>query len=267
MSQTIENGHPVWAPDDRIYFHSTRNGDQSIYSVDADGHDPLRVTTGEGSERSIAWARDGSTAEFMASVDGQPFAIYRLQPDGAGEPFVVRPGHDWDPVWSPDGRHIVWMATSEGGDHDLYSIDTAGGEPRRHTDGVGMEASADFDPDGEHLVYLARRDGQNDIYEKKPDGSGRRNLTRNPAEDNGPRISPDGSRIVFFSNRDGDFEIYVMNRDGSSQTRLTRSPGKDVYPSWSPDGASISFESDRSGASQIYRMSSDGTDLRQLTGQ
>ena len=46
------------------------------------------------------------------------------------------------------------------------------------------------------------------------DGSGKRNLTRNPARDGSPSWSPDGRRIAFVSNRDGRLEAHVMNADG-----------------------------------------------------
>ena len=56
------------------------------------------------------------------------------------------------------------------------------------------------------------------------DGSGQRNLTRNPARDCAPAWSPDGRKIAFASQRDGNAEVYVMNADGSGQRNLTRSP-------------------------------------------
>ena len=64
-----------------------------------------------------------------------------------------------------------------------------------------------------------------EVYVMNADGSGKRNLTRNPGND-GPRgwganWSPDGRKITFVSDRDGAYEVYVMNADGSGQRRLT----------------------------------------------
>jgi Tol biopolymer transport system component len=67
-----------------------------------------------------------------------------------------------------------------------------------------------------------------------PDGSGRRNLTRDPGHDSAPSWSPDGRKIAFTTKRDGNFEVYVMNADGSEQQNLTRNPAPDRSPIWSP---------------------------------
>jgi TolB protein len=53
------------------------------------------------------------------------------------------------------------------------------------------------------------------------DGSGKRNLTRHPAQDGRSSWSPDGRRIAFISDRDGRLEAHVMNADGSGQRSLT----------------------------------------------
>ena len=66
------------------------------------------------------------------------------------------------------------------------------------------------------------------------DGSGQRNLTRNPAHDGDPAWSPDGRKIAFVSRRDGNYEVYVMNADGSGQRNLTHNAANDGLPAWSP---------------------------------
>jgi TolB protein len=63
------------------------------------------------------------------------------------------------------------------------------------------------------------------------DGSGARNLSRNPeppgddGKDNSPVVSPDGRRIAFLSERSGTYQIYVINADGSGLKRLTGGRG------------------------------------------
>lgn len=66
------------------------------------------------------------------------------------------------------------------------------------------------------------------------DGSGKVNLTNNPASDWSPAWSPDGSLIAFQTNRDGNWEIYVMNADGSDPRDLTNDPSDDQMPYWAP---------------------------------
>jgi TolB protein len=51
-------------------------------------------------------------------------------------------------------------------------------------------------------------------------GSGAKNLTRDPGDDAVPRWSPDGRQVFFVSGREGDDQVFVMNSDGSGQTRL-----------------------------------------------
>jgi Tol biopolymer transport system component len=71
-----------------------------------------------------------------------------------------------------------------------------------------------------------------------PDGTRRRELTHNDAEDYAPLWSPDGSQIAFVSNRDGGLGLYIMNADGSQQHRLTNKEG---HADWSSDGKNIAI--------------------------
>ena len=76
---------------------------------------------------------------------------------------------------------------------------------------------------GRGIAFRSMRNGNREIYVMNADGSGKRNLTRNPAQDYRPSWSPDGRRIAFVSDRDGRLEAHVMNADGSGQRSLAGS--------------------------------------------
>jgi Tol biopolymer transport system component len=108
---------------------------------------------------------------------------------------------------------------------------------------------------------------EHDIYVMNADGSGRTQLTTDPAADFDPVWSPTGTHIAFRSHRDGNEEVYVMNADGSAQTNLTRNPTSDYSPAWSPDGTKIAFASDRLNrmGNDIWVMDADGSHPMRLT--
>ena len=84
------------------------------------------------------------------------------------------------------------------------------------------DGSFSWSPDGRRIAFVSDRDGNDEVYVINVDGSGLRNLTRNPARDGHPAWSSDGRTIGFVSNRGGNRDIYVMNADGSGQRNLTR---------------------------------------------
>jgi TolB protein len=92
------------------------------------------------------------------------------------------------------------------------------------------------------------------------DGSGQRQLTKDPGPDYFATWSPDGRRIAFER---GDRDIWVMNADGSNPRNLTNSPSTDERsPDWSPDGRRIAFDRDDR---DIWVMNADGSGQRNLT--
>jgi TolB protein len=101
---------------------------------------------------------------------------------------------------------------------------------------------------------------QSDIYVMNADGSRKRNLTRDRANDDLPTWSPDGRRIAFLHGRGrGRGQLYVVNADGSGLRNLGRIAGPALFashPVWSPDGRTIHFGR--------YLVSTDGSGARKL---
>jgi Tol biopolymer transport system component len=130
------------------------------------------------------------------------------------------------------------------------------------------DGAPSWSPDSRRIVFSAEHDGQSDLAVMAADGTGRRQLTSTPAEENAPAFSPDGTRIAFETNRDGNFEIYVMDANGRNPRRISNDPGEDRAPAWAPDGSHLAFLSDRAHAGRfdLYTMRADGTDLVRLAG-
>ena len=102
-----------------------------------------------------------------------------------------------------------------------------------------------------------------DIYAIARDGSGRVNLTNDPARDQDPAWSPDGTKIAFASGRDEvKMDIWVADADGSDPRNLTpltdttESGEAGTEPAWSPDGTKIAYS--YQGDVWVMRASSGG---------
>lgn len=118
------------------------------------------------------------------------------------------------------------------------------------------------------IVFYSGRNGNQDIFIMREDGSDVTALTEKSGNNQCPSFSIDGRRIVFNSNRDGNDEIYIMDSDGSNQSRVTNTETNEIQPQLSPEGLRVLFSAYTSPAwddGEIYVMNLDGTGLTQLT--
>ena len=121
------------------------------------------------------------------------------------------------------------------------------------------------------IAFRTTRDGDDEIYGMRQNGSQPTNLSRNPFDPQNPGTqfdgdfawSPDGTKIAFWTTRDLNAEIYVMNADGSGATNVSNHALDDRYPVWSPDGSKIAFVRGNQLADpssiEIYVMDADGS--------
>ena len=139
---------------------------------------------------------------------------------------------------------------------DVFAMDVDGANLVKIAgDPAGSEFDGAWSPDGESVVYRDSTRGINDddeIFIARADGTDRRNLTNNPANDWGPDWSPDGSAIAFNSDRDGGrLRGYLVDPDGSDLRRLDIDAWVE-YPSFSPDGKRLVFTGHDGGDYEIY---------------
>ncbi len=111
-----------------------------------------------------ALSPDGATAVVKVTdhdlETNEPSSdLWLVRTGGDGEPrqLTTHPAAESEPVWSPDGRWIAFVAKRDGDDRpQLYVLPTAGGEARRVT-GIPTGASAPrWLPDSQRIAFISR---------------------------------------------------------------------------------------------------------------
>ncbi|MBI2504746.1 MAG: PD40 domain-containing protein [Candidatus Latescibacteria bacterium] len=252
----------------KIAFASDRDGNQEIYTMNADGTGLTRLTSHDFVDYNPSWSPDGNRIAFRSQRTGNG-DIYAVNEDGSGlTRLTSHPAADGLPSWSPDGAKIAFISNRDGNlNFDIHTMNADGSGVTRLTSDGALDTDPSWSPNGMKIVFTSFRTGNGDIYVMDPDGSGQNRRTFDEAHDGEPAWSPDLTQIAFMSRRTGNGDIYVMNADGTGVTRLTSDSAFDGEPAWSPDGKKIAFRSDRDGNRELYAMNADGTGQARLTSQ
>lgn len=154
---------PAWSPDGkRIAFTSTREGNQEIYLIDADGQNLKRITQDPGLDAHPTWTPNGKQLLFATSRWGD-LEIASVDPQGAQiQRLTHQKGVDDYPVCSPDGRTIAF-ASLRSGNFEIYTMPTAGGLPTNVSHSPEIDNFPSWTSTGD-LSWVSNRDGDFSIY-------------------------------------------------------------------------------------------------------
>jgi Tol biopolymer transport system component len=159
--------------------------------------------------------------------------------------MTYHPHQDGYPLWSPDGKQVVFWSRQGGGPGDLYlrSADLTG-------DDVRLTVSRDFTyytpfawADGGKLLVFqaASRETGLGIGIMPIDGTqGPRLIVDGPADEAKPAMSPNGRWIAYESNVSGKAEVYVQPFPGLDGRWQVSSQGG-AAPLWSPAGDELFY--------------------------
>jgi len=246
---------PVWSPDERwiVYVAANRswrsgfNVDaSSIWVVDAESGEPLRVTGDDHMDASPAWL-DSDHLLFLSNRDGmREVYVVELGPAGPrGEPRKVPGVTDAHSIsYSRAGRKLAFSKATVR--QNIWSYPTSLG-PQSISDGhtVTSENAAieshDISPDGEWIAYDSDLRGNQDIYKMAIEGGSPTPIIDSPLDDWAPRWSPDGSEIAFVRDLgSGEWAVMVAPADGGAAVQVV-SDAVVWLPVWSPSGLDIAY--------------------------
>lgn len=159
--------------------------------------------------------------------------------------------------------------SDRGGRDAIYTLDLATGRVRHLSgDPRWTELEPRWSPDGSRIAFASNRahyegpapesgEADMDIWVMNADGSGRRRVTTDPANDLTPSWAPDGRSLVFTSDRDSRGDLYRVWLEDGRVERLTRHfVGRAIMPNVSPDGRRVAFAAQtlRVGAFWDYQV-------------
>jgi Tol biopolymer transport system component len=222
------NDSPAWLDDHELVFSSSRDGQETLWRMRADGTGQVsRLPFAGNGSRSPAFSRAAHRLVYAQRfLDANIWSL--PVPDGTGAP----------------ARPRIVVASSR------------------------LDNNADFSPDGRRIVFQSDRTGSSEIWVSESDGSHPRQLTSfGHGATGSPRWSPDGSRIAFDSNVEGLYQVYVVGADGGTPKRVTDPPASSATPSWSHDSKWIYVFSFRNGGNQIWKVPACGGAAVQINAQ
>ena len=215
-----------------------------------------QLTTGPS---ALAFSPDGK--ELIYSMGG---SLWR-QAIGSNEAreLTHAKGYDYQPDWSPDGRHVVFVRYQ----HDaleLWQFDLQSGNEHALTSSKAVNVEPHLSPDGSRIAYVSTAGtGHFDLYVAKLDGDKLTAPRRIVGEHKSavpryyysafdhainPAWTPDGKRLVFISNREiayGTGAIWSVAVDAPDDLKqiYTEETSWRAQPQVAPDGRRVLFSS------------------------
>ena len=141
LTATGDNLRCDWSPkSNSIAFGSSRDGNEEIYVMNADGTDVVRLT---------------------GDLDAD-------QPDA--------PGPDANPAWSPKGDRIAFESNrhtppGDPANAEIYVMNADGSDQRRLTFSAGQDTKPTWSPTGDRIAFHRRIAGHLQVFTMNPDGS------------------------------------------------------------------------------------------------
>lgn len=262
---------PAWSPDGSALAYalfSQETGPEGIYRTSLISGATERLGDCPLGLRAIAWSPAGDSLALGISGDhGAPSRLEIMDLASGLRRRLTSPVDgtigDRGPVFSPDGRAIVFERRRSSWRHDVMLIDLASGETSALTDDAwGQLRGVEWSADGSHVIYASNRSGQFRLWQVPAAGG---DSTRLPVEDvwvTQPSVSRSGGRLIYRTFRDVvDVWALTLGKDGvlaGEPVRKVASTRSERHPAWSPDGRRIAFASDRSGSVEIWTGPVDG---------
>jgi Tol biopolymer transport system component len=239
------------------------------FSVSAAG--PIAYRASSSGRRQLFWFdRSGKALDHVGppdenlsgprvSPDGRRVAVWRMVQDNQDiwlldgprfSRFTFEPSFERWPIWSPDGRSIVFESDRKGVFEMYMKTSNNAVNEQLLVASARPEFATDWSHDGHFLLfYTIDQQASRDLWVLPMEGDHKPSvfLKTNFNESYGT-FSPDGRWVAYMSDESGRYEVYVRpfvkNSElsaGSARGEWQVSTSGGVYPRWRSDGKELYY--------------------------
>ncbi len=200
----------------------------------------------------VSFSNTGTLAYISGEIGVPEYPIRMMDRNGVVSTLWEEPGTYANPKLSPDGSRLS-MTVLRDGNWDVWIYDLERKVATRLTFHDGYDGDQVWSPDGQYITFSSDRDGRENPYRKRADGSGEaERLAKIDHDFWASSWSPDGKWILGEIQSDS-FDIWIVPADGSGEPQeYLATEFFDRFPVISPDGKWVAYMSDESGRSEIY---------------
>lgn len=225
----------------------------AIFWLDSTGKtQPLQLS--QGGYVSPRFSPDGKRLAFgRVTIPGLAADLWvkDLERDATSRVTSLA-GLNNNPVWTPDGKGIVFLSFSQPAPGIYWVRADGSGEPQRLTDGKTIQRPYSFSPDGKRLAYIQPgAEGTFEIWTAAVESDrdqGAAGVRLGKAEPFlhtafsaiAPAFSPDGRWLAYSSDETGGYEVYVRPFPGPG-AKSQISTGGGQFPIWSRSARELFF--------------------------
>lgn len=228
-SQPVE-----WSLDHRkLRFSSMPARLPQVFEYDADTGEVSRLTSGQWAQAYASVRGDGRVAfsRAMGGAKAVRSQIWVREPGSPPRPVSQGPS-DYRPLWSPDGRFLLFATTLASGTPGIARVDPDAEAPPQV---VARGRDPVFTRDGEWVVYSQQVQGTWRLWRMRPDGGGKNAIGGGagvkPFDEVHPAVSPDGRFVAYVSREAERDKLRIRRMDGSGDRPLLEAGDGDL-PVW-----------------------------------
>jgi serine/threonine protein kinase len=217
--------------------------------VDREGNEePLAATPNLYTDLRISSDGKQLATSYFNDSGNQDIWIYDLVSEKFSSRTTFSGGDDYNPIWTPDGKRIIYSSIREDG----LGIFSRAANGTGDTETLHFEQGHTLCPipwalsqngDVGVITYVSADQSNSDIgiVQLGGDNIVREMLLKENYHETQPQISPDGKWMAYTSDQTGKSEVYVCVFPNVKEGKQQVSNNGGFSPIWSPDGSELFY--------------------------